>query len=135
MMTRDDLVSSGTAASNDPEFVRTQYASTDNLESRSHVWHVAQAGAPTPQDFIVGELQRRRVADVLEVGCGEGSLALRIRNEVACRLAVSDSSPAMVASSKAKDLDATLTSVESLPYDSNQYDAVVAAWSCTTSQI
>ena len=111
----------------DEGFVRDQYASTDRLRTRTAVWQPGADGRG-PQDLVLEALRRRRAKRVLEVGCGTGDLAVRIAAEAGCELIAIDQSPEMVATARAKGVDAREGNVQQLPFDDASFDCAVAAW-------
>jgi SAM-dependent methyltransferase len=112
---------------NSDDFVREQYRTTENLDTRISVWKV-DAGAPSPQDVALSALADVQPRQVLEVGSGKGSLALRITKEIECDVVALDSSAAMVASSISLGIETILADVRDLPFPNGTFDAVVAAW-------
>jgi SAM-dependent methyltransferase len=111
----------------DEDFVRDQYQSTANLDTRVAVWRPDRRGR-TPQDVALLALREAQPRRVLEVGSGKGSLALRIEDELHCDVIALDTSPAMVAASAALGVEAVLGDVRELPFPDASFDAVVAAW-------
>ena len=111
----------------DRDYVFGQYRTTDKLETRSSVW-VANDSGTTPQDVAVAALSEVHPRHVLEVGAGNGNLALRIAEEIQCDVVALDSSSVMVAASSALGVKAILGDVCDLPFPNDSFDAVVAAW-------
>jgi ubiquinone/menaquinone biosynthesis C-methylase UbiE len=73
----------------------------------------------------VAEVRHERV---LEVGCGTGDFAARVKSELDPELIVIDLSPRMVELSAAKGLDARAGDVQALAFDDESFDCVIAGW-------
>ncbi len=74
----------------------------------------------------VAEVRPRRV---LEVGCGTGDFAARVKSELdPDDLIVIDLSPRMVELSAAAGLDARVGDVQALTFDDESFDCVIAGW-------
>jgi ubiquinone/menaquinone biosynthesis C-methylase UbiE len=65
---------------------------------------------------------------VLEVGCGTGEFAERIRRELDTELIAVDLSPRMVELAAARGVDARVADVQALPFEDESFDCVVAGW-------
>jgi ubiquinone/menaquinone biosynthesis C-methylase UbiE len=65
---------------------------------------------------------------VLEVGPGEGELAERIRDELACDVVAIDQSERMVELTRKRGIDARIGDVQELPVPDEEFDCAVAAW-------
>ena len=65
---------------------------------------------------------------VLEVGCGTGELAERIREELRAEVCAVDVAPRMVELTLARGVDAKTADVQDLPFDDARFDCVIAAW-------
>ena len=111
----------------DDEFVRSQYGSTAKLETRISVWQPDAEGR-SPQDVALAALGEVRPARLLEVGCGTGGLAARCAAELGCEMIALDSSPEMVAATRARGIEAVVGDVQHLPFGDAAFDAAVAAW-------
>ncbi len=111
----------------DDDFVREQYRSTANLETRKSVWQPDAQGR-SPQDVALKALADLRPTRLLEVGCGTGTFAARCVRELGCEVVALDSSPEMVAATRAAGVDAVLGDVRRLPFEDGSFDAAVAAW-------
>ena len=111
----------------DEGFVRGQYASTGRLETRISVWQ-PDAHGRSPQDVALAALAEAAPARLLEVGCGTGALAARCAEELGCEVVALDSSPEMVAATRARGIEAVVGDVQRLPFDAATFDAGVAAW-------
>jgi SAM-dependent methyltransferase len=109
------------------DYVRGQYRTTENLDTRISVWNADVSGR-SPQDVAlraVGEAQPRRI---LEVGSGMGSLAVRMTEQFQCEVVALDASTAMVAASSALGVASILGDVRDLPFPNDSFDVVIAAW-------
>jgi SAM-dependent methyltransferase len=111
----------------DDEFVREQYRSTVNLETRTSVW-LPDAQGRSPQDVALKALTDAAPARLLEVGCGTGTFAGRCARELGCEVVALDSSRVMVAATRAAGVEAVLGDVRRLQFADGSFDAAVAAW-------
>jgi SAM-dependent methyltransferase len=110
----------------DPESVREQYATADNLRARQALYEETE-GEPAPVVLwrVLTELAPRRV---LEVGGGPGELAARLQDEQGVDVRYVDISPGMAELARARGLDAQVGDVQQLPFADASFDSVVAAW-------
>jgi len=111
--------------SDDPTYVREQYAVEDGLAARASIYG---GGGTDVRDVVLEELARVRPERLLEVGCGWGELAERIADELECRVVALDQSERMVELSRERGVDAHVADVQALPFGDDEFDAVVAAW-------
>ncbi len=65
---------------------------------------------------------------LLEVGCGWGEFAARVRDEVTPEVVAVDLSPRMVELARERGLDASVGDVAALPFADGAFDCVVANW-------
>jgi SAM-dependent methyltransferase len=122
-----DRGSGGAAtAIHDPEYVRRQYAREDNLAARSSLY--AETTGLHAGDIAVAALVEAAPGRVLEVGCGNGWFAARVRDEVGAEVACLDQSPRMVELAAARGLDARVGDVQKLPFAAAAFDAAAANW-------
>jgi len=112
---------------NDDDYVRNQYRTTENLDTRASVWY-ADDPERSPQDVAILALSEVHPQRILEVGSGKGSLAVRLAQEFHCELVALDSSAAMVEASRSIGIKTILADVRDLPFKDDSFDAVVAAW-------
>jgi SAM-dependent methyltransferase len=115
-----------TSQLNDPELVREQYASEDNLRARQALWR--ELDGPDPREVLWETIAGVEPRRVLEVGGGDGWLSARIRDELGCEVTFVDQSERMVDLASARGLDAQVGNVEDLPFPDASFDTVVAAW-------
>jgi SAM-dependent methyltransferase len=111
---------------NDPRLVRDEYASEQGLEGRRAAYRYAEGpDAPQMAFDAVAEVSPRRV---LEVGCGPGELAARIRSELGAEVVAVDISPRMVDLARGRGVDARVGDVQQLDLAEGEFDCAVAAW-------
>jgi ubiquinone/menaquinone biosynthesis C-methylase UbiE len=110
----------------DGAFVREQYATEENLRARKSAY--ADAEGDDPREFAFQAVAEARPRRVLEVGGGEGELAVRIRDELGADVLAIDQSERMVEIQRAKGIDACVGDVQDLPFVVGAFDVVVAAW-------
>ena len=111
---------------NDPHVVAAEYATERGLEGRRAAYRFS-TGPDAPQMAFdaVAEAAPRRV---LEVGCGPGELAARIRDELGADVVAVDISQRMVELERGRGLDARVGDVQELPFAAGTFDCAVAAW-------
>ena len=110
---------------NDPQVVAEEYASERGLEGRRAAYrHATGPDAPALAIAAVIETLPRRV---LEVGCGPGEAAATIAASGAAVEAV-DISNRMVELARARGVNARAGDVQALPFESESFDAALAAW-------
>jgi SAM-dependent methyltransferase len=114
---------------NDPEDVRAQYADEANLKARKAIYaDVADVEGPDAREEAIRAVVECAPRRVLEVGGGEGEMALRILEESECELAFVDQSERMVEIARGKGIDAQVADAQDLPFDDESFDCVLAAW-------
>lgn len=111
----------------DPVAVAEQYRTEDNLRARQALWaNIEGENAPI---VLHGVLERLEPSSVLEVGGGQGELAEWMQTELGARVTFLDQSERMVELALARGvLDAHVGDAQELPFGSESYDTVVAAW-------
>jgi SAM-dependent methyltransferase len=111
---------------NDPDVVRSEYATEAGLEARRSLY-VGVDGPDAREELfsVVSELAPTRV---LEVGCGPGELSERIALELAAEVVAIDLSERMVELARGRGVDARVGDVQALPFPDACFDCVVAAW-------
>jgi SAM-dependent methyltransferase len=108
-------------------YVRDQYRTTENLDTRTSVWSPLEPGH-SPQDIALSALRDANPHRVLEVGSGKGAFAVRIADETGCDVIALDASDAMVAAGSALGVETMRGDVRQLPFPDHSFDAAVAAW-------
>jgi SAM-dependent methyltransferase len=109
------------------DYVRAQYRTTENLDTRISVWRADVMGR-SPQDIALRAAKEAHPRHILEVGSGRGTLACRLANELQCEIVAADTSAAMVAASTELGISTILGDVRDLPFPDDSFDVVVAAW-------
>lgn len=111
----------------DPTFLRDQYSSESGLTTRASIWHPTVEGL-TPHDVVLARLRDHNPRELLDVGCGTGALAERIASELHTSVTGTDQSERMAELTRHRGIPAIVADAGSLPFDTNSYDAVLAAW-------
>lgn len=117
----------GVVVGNDTAQVRTQYADTSRLSTRSSFW-APQPPGESAHDLVLTALAGAQVRRVLEIGCGQGAFAERMVRELDVELVATDQSAAMVEATAARGVTAERADASDLPYEDDSFDAVVAMW-------
>lgn len=118
---------------NHPATVCQQYVSEDRLEIRRSVWR-GDAEGRQPQDIAAASIAAVATTSptfikILEVGCGTGEFATRLRLEnPGAILIATDQSARMVEVTRERGVDAEVADVMDLPFDDASFDVVVAMW-------
>ena len=110
---------------NDPDYVRDQYATETGLAARKSAYR--NVSGPDPRDSAFEAVLADAPRRILEVGCGEGELAERLVRSGAEVVAV-DQSERMVELTQARGVDARVADVQDLPFWDVSFEAVLAAW-------
>ena len=118
----------GSASSvlSDPEVVRREYSTEAGLRARASVYE-GLAG-PDARDIAFEAVREARPRRVLEVGCGWGEFAARIRDELDAEVVAIDLSPRMVELARERGVDARVGDVQALSFGDGEFDCVVANW-------
>ena len=110
----------------DPEHVRAQYASETNLAARASLY--SETTGPFAGDVALAALEEVGPSTVLEVGCGTGWFAARVRDELGAAVVAVDQSERMVELARGRGLDARVADAQALPFSDRSFDAVAAHW-------
>lgn len=110
---------------NDPDLVAREYADERRLLARSSLYAGA---AEDVTDRLIEAVAAEGAETVLEVGCGPGRLARRLREERSINVVALDLSPRMVRLAGAQGVDARVGDVQSLPFPDRSFRCVIAAW-------
>ena len=110
----------------DPAWVREQYSSEDNLAARRSAY--ANIEGPDTVELVFAAVAECRPRRVLEVGGGEGELAVRVIRELGAELVGLDQSERMVEIQRSKGIDVSVGNVEQLPFADEEFDTALAVW-------
>jgi SAM-dependent methyltransferase len=108
----------------DPEIVRREYASEEGLRARASVY--AGLAGPDSREIAFDGVRDAAPERVLDVGCGWGELAARIRDELGATVVAIDISPRMVELARERGVDARVGDVQQLPFDEGEFDCATA---------
>lgn len=111
----------------DPEVVRREYAGEERLLARRVVFRDYVEG-PNAEDLAFEALRESGPGRVLEIGCGPGYFAERVRDELGAEVVALDVSPRMVELARGRGLEALVGDVQRLPFDRHTFDCGVANW-------
>lgn len=110
-----------------PLVVQWEYASEERLAIRNETYRRLVEGV-NAEELAFQAVAERAPARVLEVGCGMGEFAERVRQELRVEVVAIDVSERMVALAKARGVDARVGDVQALPFEDGTFDCVVANW-------
>jgi SAM-dependent methyltransferase len=110
---------------NDPELVRREYESESGLAARRDAQRQYRVG-PDALDVAFEAVTAVRPRRVLEVGCGMGQFADRLARESGAEVIATDLSGRMVELTRARDVEARVADVQSLPFADGEFDCAVA---------
>jgi SAM-dependent methyltransferase len=111
----------------DTALVRDEYETEGRLEIRNRAFRELVDG-PSAQLVAleaVAEVVPRRV---LEVGCGTGEFAARMRRTLDADVVAIDISPRMVELARRRGVDAHVCDVQRLAFDDGAFDCAFAGW-------
>ncbi len=110
---------------NDPAAVADEYASERGLLGRREAYRYADG--PDSPSLAVEAVLEVQPARVLEVGCGPGEAAARIR-EFGAEVEAIDVSERMVELTRDRGVNARVGDVQELPFEDGWFDCALAAW-------
>ncbi|MGH3104154.1 MAG: class I SAM-dependent methyltransferase [Gaiellaceae bacterium] len=110
-----------------PLVVQWEYASEERLATRNDVYRRLLEGA-NAEDVAFEAVREIAPSRVLEVGCGTGEFAQRVRDELGAEIVANDISARMVELTAARGNDVQVGDVHRLPYGDAEFDCVVANW-------
>lgn len=113
---------------NHPGTVRDQYADEAQLELRRSIWHPTLDGRDPATEALAAVVDAAPDR-ILEVGCGTGAFAARLRQALPeAALVATDQSERMVEVTSQRGIPGRVADVEDLPFDDDSFDAVAAMW-------
>ena len=116
---------------NDASWVRDQYASASNLQTRISIHEKYSTNPQSFADWLLCQYPLRPGDRILDVGCGTGSMWRERCLPDGCSLTLADISPAMVDRARAHLSGApgvffACADIQALPYPDGCFDVVVA---------
>ncbi len=117
---------------NDPQYIRTQYATSANLDARVALHVLYSTARENFHDWLFAHANLPEDARVLEVGCGSGAMWERVYANIprSWNITLTDLSFGMVSTVKAKFQDARFTfaeaDIEALPFVNTTFDGIFA---------
>lgn len=120
------MTTDNSAYMREPHYVREQYASEQNLQSRASLY-TAITG-PFAGDVAFDIVAERRPRRLLDVGCGRGWFGARVQRELDSDVVAIDQSERMVELARTEGVDARVADVQALPFGDGEFDCVSAHW-------
>lgn len=117
---------SGPAYMREARYVREQYASEKNLQSRASLY--TEITGPFAGDVAFDIVAERRPRRLLDVGCGPGWFGARVQRELGADVVAIDQSDRMVELARTEGVDARVADVQALPFGDGAFDCVAAHW-------
>ena len=110
-----------------PLVVQWEYASEERLARRNQTYRELTEGE-SPEDAAFGAVAERTPRRLLEIGCGVGQFAERVRSELGADVVAIDISERMVELTRARGLETQVADAQELPFGNGEFDCVVANW-------
>ena|SRR6267378_6660586 len=110
-----------------PMLVRWEFASEERLEKRNQIYRQLIEG-DSAEEFLFKSIEEVRPSRALEVGCGAGTMAQRVRDELGTEVVAVDSSERMVELTRQRGIEAYVADVTELPFGEAEFDCVFAGW-------
>ena len=110
-----------------PMLVRWEFASEERLEKRNALYRRLVEGLDA-HELLFDAIKEVAPSRVLEVGCGAGAMAQRVRDELGAQIVAVDTSERMVELTRQRGLEAYVADVQELPFGDGEFDCVFAGW-------
>jgi len=110
-----------------PMLVRWEFASEERLEKRNALYRRLVEGMDA-HEVLFEAIKESNPTRVLEVGCGAGEMAARVRDELGAEIVATDTSERMVELTRQRGLEAFVADVQELPFGDGEFDCVFAGW-------
>jgi ubiquinone/menaquinone biosynthesis C-methylase UbiE len=110
-----------------PMLVRWEFASEERLEKRNQIIGRLIQGV-NAEELLFEAVKEVAPQTMLEVGCGAGHLAARVREELGADVRAVDTSERMVDLTRGRGIEAQVADVQELPFEDGTFDCVAAGW-------
>jgi len=110
-----------------PMLVRWEFASEERLEKRNALYRRLVEGMDA-HEVLFEAIKESAPTRVLEVGCGAGEMAARVRDELGAEIVATDTSERMVELTRQRGVEAHVADVQELPFGDGEFDCVFAGW-------
>jgi SAM-dependent methyltransferase len=110
-----------------PMLVRWEFASEERLEKRNAIYRRLVEGI-NAEEMLFESVKEFAPTRVLEVGCGAGTMAERVRDELGAQIVAVDSSERMIELTRQRGIEAYVADVQELPFSDGEFDCVFAGW-------
>lgn len=110
-----------------PMLVRWEFASEERLEKRNAL-HKRLVEGIDAEEMLFEAVKEFGPKRVLEVGCGAGAMAQRVRDELGAEVVAIDTSERMIELTRQREVEACVGDVQELPFGDGEFDCVFAGW-------
>jgi SAM-dependent methyltransferase len=110
-----------------PMLVRWEFASEERLQERNALYRRLVEGVDA-HEVLLDAVREFAPTRVLEVGCGAGEIAARVRDELGAQVIAVDTSERMVDLTHDRGIEAYVADVQELPFGDGEFDCVLAGW-------
>jgi ubiquinone/menaquinone biosynthesis C-methylase UbiE len=110
-----------------PMLVRWEFASEERLEKRNAIYRQLIEGV-NAEELLFEAVEEVAPQRFLDIGCGAGTLAQRVRSELGAEVVAVDASERMVDLTRELGIDARVADVQGLPFEDGSFDCVAAGW-------
>jgi SAM-dependent methyltransferase len=107
--------------------VQWEYASEERQARRDAIYRQLVEGTHA-EDVALAAVAERAPRRVLDVGCGTGEFAERLRRDLGAEVTAVDLSARMVGLTAARGVSAQVADLQALPFADREFDVVVANW-------
>jgi SAM-dependent methyltransferase len=110
-----------------PMLVRWEFASEERLEKRNAL-HKRLVEGIDAEEVLFAAVEEFAPKRVLEVGCGAGATAERVRDELGAEVIAVDASERMIELTRQRGIESYVGDVQELPFGDAEFDLVFAGW-------
>jgi SAM-dependent methyltransferase len=107
--------------------VRWEFASEERLEKRNAIYRRLVEG-DNAEEVLFAAIRECAPTRVLEVGCGAGGMAQRVRDQLGAQVVAVDSSERMVELTRERGVESYVADIQELPFGDGEFDCVFAGW-------